>query len=74
MAGRGELRLSDPGAADRRVFWDRDNRDEVEAARKQSEELRGKGFLAFRPESEGAGREGQVLERCDPTAERITLI
>jgi hypothetical protein len=74
MARRGELRLSDPGAGERRVFCDRDNRDEVKAACKQSEELRGRGFLAFCPEREGAGREGQVLERCDPAAERITLI
>jgi hypothetical protein len=74
MAGRGKLRLSDPGGGDMRVFWDRDNRDEVEAVRKQSEELRGKGFLASPPESEEAGCEGQVLECCDPTAERITLI
>jgi hypothetical protein len=74
MAGRGKLLLSDPGAGDMRVFWDRDNRDEVEAALKQSEELRGEGFLAFCPEREGAGREGQVLEGCDPTAERIILL
>jgi hypothetical protein len=74
MAGRGKLLLSDPGAGDMRVFWDRDNRDEVEAARRQSEELRGKGFLAFRPEREGAECKGQVLERCGPTSERIILL
>jgi hypothetical protein len=56
------------------VSWDRHDCDEVEAARKQSEELRGKGFLAFRPEKEGAGREAHVFERCNPTTGRITLI
>jgi hypothetical protein len=66
--------MSDPGVGEMRVFWDRDNRDEVEVACEQSEELRGRGFLAFCPEREGAGREGQVLERCDPPAERIAFI
>jgi hypothetical protein len=66
--------MSDPGVGEMRVFWDRDNRDEVEVACEQSEALRGRGFLAFCPEREGAGREGQVLERCDPPAERIAFI
>jgi hypothetical protein len=74
MAGLSELRMSDSGVGEMRVFWDRHDCDEVEVALKQSEELRGEGFLAFCPEREGAGREGQVLERCDPTAERITFI
>ncbi len=74
MEGRGELRMLDPSAGDIRVFWDRDNRDEVEAVREQSEELRGKGFLAFRPEREGAGCKGQVFECFDPTAEWVILI
>jgi hypothetical protein len=74
MAGLSELRMSDSGAGEMRVFWDRPDCDAVEVARKQSEALRGEGFLAFRPENEGAGREGHGLERCDPTTERITLI
>jgi hypothetical protein len=74
MAGLSELCMSDSGAGEMRAFWDRPDCDGVEVARKQSEELRGKGFLAFRPENEGAGREGHVLERCDPPTERITLI
>jgi hypothetical protein len=74
MAGLSELCMFGSGAAELRVSWDRPDCDGVEVARKQSEELRGEGFLAFCPEREGAGREGQVLERCDPTAERITFI
>jgi hypothetical protein len=74
MAGLSELRMSDSGVGEMRVFWDRPDGDGVEVAGKQSEELRGEGFLAFCPEREGAGREGQVLERCDPPTERITLI
>jgi hypothetical protein len=74
IAGRGELCMSDPGAGDMRVFWDRDNRDEVEAAGRQSEELHGKGSLAFCPEREGVESKGQVLEHCGPTADRIILL
>jgi hypothetical protein len=74
MAGRGELRLLDSSAGGLRVFWDRGNRAEVEAVREQSEELREKGFPAFRSEREGAGCQGQVLECFDPAAERVILI
>jgi hypothetical protein len=74
MAGLSELGMFDSGAGEMRVFWDRPDCDGVGVARKQSEALRGKGFLAFRPENEEGGREGHVLERCDPTTERITLI
>jgi hypothetical protein len=74
MAGLSELCMSDSGAGEMRAFWDHHDCDEVEVALEQSEELRGEGFVAFCPEREGAGREGQVLERCDPTAERITFI
>jgi hypothetical protein len=74
MAGLSELRMSDSGVGEMRVFWDRPDCDGVKVALKQSEEMRGEGFLAFCPEREGVGREGQVLERCDPTAEWITFI
>jgi hypothetical protein len=74
MAGLSELCMFGSGAAELRVSWDRPDCDGVEVARGQSEELRGKAFPAFRPENEGAGREGHVLDHCDPTTERITLI
>lgn len=49
----GELRIID-GSGDIRVAWDPENQDEVDAVRKQFEELKAKGYKFFRV-GEGAG-------------------
>lgn len=57
---------------DTKITWDRDNEDEVAAARASFDLLRGKGFSAF---SVGrTGRKGKLITEFDPDAERILLV
>lgn len=60
-------------SGDVRQMWDRNNKDEVEAARRQFEELAGKGFLAYKAEGKD-GHQGEQIRRFDPKAERIILV
>lgn len=66
----GELStICDQG--DLKIIWDPDNEDEVSAAKKQFNELTGKGFMAF-----AVGRGGKKSERIrsfDPDAEKVIL-
>lgn len=56
---------------DTRITWTRGNRDEVEAARRMFDELRGKGFLAFKVTRDGD--KGEQILKFDQEAERIIL-
>jgi hypothetical protein len=67
----GELAIMDPVHGDLKVIWDKDNDDEVEAARAQFEELRKKGHLAYTVT--GQGRKGTQVREFDPDAEKIIL-
>lgn len=68
----GEMAVMDR-SGDLKVIWDKNNPDEVEAARKQFEELTSKKrFLAYRVEGK-KGEKGEVIRTFDPDAERIIL-
>lgn len=56
---------------DSRIQWDRRNSDEIAVARSRFNELRAKGYLAYRVNR--SGNQGEVLDTFDPTAERIIL-
>lgn len=58
---------------DSRIMWDKDNADEVAAARAQFEALRKKGYLAYKAEGKN-GEQGEQIRRFDPDAERIILV
>ncbi len=58
---------------DSRIMWDSRNSDEVAAARRQFEELTGKGFLAYKAEGKD-GHQGAQIKEFDPRAERIVLV
>jgi len=58
---------------DTRVMWDRGNSDEVAAARRQFDDLTGKGYLAYKAEGKD-GHQGRQIRRFDPEAERIILV
>lgn len=60
-------------AGDVRVMWDQNNDDEVAAARKQFEDMRKQGFLAYAAEGK-RGERGQVIREFDPKVERIILV
>jgi hypothetical protein len=55
---------------DKKTIWDRSVEAEVEAARREFDFLRGKGYMAYKVEGKD-GRKGEVLHAFDPQAERI---
>ena len=57
---------------DLKVIWDRSKQEEVQAARKQFDEMRKKGYLAFSVTGKNGEKGGQITE-FDPDAERIIL-
>ena len=57
---------------DLKVIWDPDKEDEVEAARKQFNDLRKKGYAAYKVEGK-KGDKGEVIREFDPDAGRIIL-
>lgn len=57
---------------DQRVMWDRTQPDEVAAARRTFDDLRKKGYAAYRAEGKRGDR-GEVIREFDPDAERIIL-
>jgi len=71
-AGHGLMHELDK-TGDTRVMWDRGNKDEVEAARRQFTDLKKKGFIAYRAEGK-EGTRGEVIRDFDPDAERIILV
>ncbi len=56
---------------DTKVMWDAGNEDEVTSARRTFDELRGKGFTAYRVDDKGDT--SAVITAFDPEAERIIL-
>lgn len=57
---------------DVKVMWDKDNPDEVDAARVQFESLIKKGYWAYK--AQGAkGEKGERITTFDPNAERLIM-
>jgi hypothetical protein len=64
-----ELAIMDR-SGDLKLTWNPNNPAEVEACRKNFEEMRRKGYMAYKL----IGREkGEVLHSFDPTAKRIVM-
>ena len=55
---------------DTKILWSRDNEDEVAVARKTFDEMKKKGFTAFRVTGKD-GVAGEQMREFDPAAERI---
>jgi hypothetical protein len=56
---------------DKKTIWDRNRPDEVEAARREFDFLKGqKRYVAYRVEGK-EGTKGEILREFDPGAERI---
>jgi hypothetical protein len=62
----------DVGQGDVKTIWDSDNEAEVAAARKQFDDLRGRGFAAFRVTKKG--EKGERITTFDPDAESLILV
>lgn len=58
---------------DTKLMWDKDNRDEVAAAKRTFDDLRKKGYAAFRAEGK-RGERGELMRSFDPDAERIIMV
>lgn len=59
--------MNDTG--DTKTIWDRNNADEVEAARAQFDFFKKKGYMAYKIVVEGT--KGEIISKFDPSAERI---
>jgi hypothetical protein len=58
---------------DQRVMWDKNNVDEVDAARAMFDRLTGKGYMAYKAEGK-KGTQGEQIRTFDANAERIILV
>jgi hypothetical protein len=58
---------------DSRHMWDRNNPDEVAAARTLFDSMTGKGYRAYRAVGK-RGDQGEILAKFDPDAERIIFL
>jgi hypothetical protein len=67
----GEMRVLGP-EGDLKVIWDCEKRDEVEAARKQFNELTGKGYIAFSVKKDG--EKNEKISKFDPDLEKMILV
>lgn len=66
------LHVLDSGG-DTRIMWNRDNRDEVAAAKQHFRDLRAKHYLAFKAEGR-EGTRGTQINDFDPDLERIIMV
>ena len=57
---------------DIKTVWDKDKPEEVKAARKQFDDLRSKGYLAFEVVDK-IGEKGRQIYDFNPNAEKIIL-
>lgn len=69
ITGKNTMRIMDPVMGDLRVEWDRDNDDEVSAARNTFDKMKAKGFAFF--EMEDGGKVGSQIKRFKPKMEQI---
>lgn len=67
-----ELRIMDKDAGDLKVIWNKDNQDEVEAAKNQFNSLIKKGFTAYSVDKKGDA--GKKVTEFDPDAEKIIMV
>lgn len=57
-------------SGDKKTIWNRGDAVEVEAAQKEFEHFRAKGYMAYKVEGKD-GHRGEVMHAFDPVAERI---
>jgi hypothetical protein len=57
---------------DTKLIWSKNNRDEVESARRTFDELKKKGFSAFAVKKDG--EKGEQIFSFDETAEKLIMV
>jgi hypothetical protein len=75
IPGRGVLSYLDPNAGDVRLTWEPGNTEDIATARQAFNDLRGKGYLAYKvtPGRRGQEPQREQIRRFDPEAEQIVL-
>jgi hypothetical protein len=56
---------------DTKTIWNKDNADEVAAARATFDSLKGRGYIAYRVTD--GGKAGSVMAEFDPLAESVIM-
>lgn len=56
---------------DTKTVWNKDNPDEVAAAKAQFDSLKAKGYLAFKVKDDGD--KGEMISEFDPSAQKVIL-
>lgn len=60
-------------SGDTKLIWDKDNEIEVANAKRSFDDLRSKGFLAFKVIGK-SGEKGEQITEFDPNSERLILV
>lgn len=71
QAIKGEMAILDR-TGDTKIIWDRNNADEVANARRTFNDLKAKGYLAFKV-TDKDGNKGDQIREFDPAVERMIL-
>ena len=66
----GELRELGP-QGDTKLMWDADEEAEVKSAKHTFDDLKKKGYFAYKVKK--SGKQGKVITEFDPDAEKIIL-
>lgn len=66
----GELAVMDR-TGDTKLIWDKDNPEDVAAARAMYDAQKAKGYMAYSVKK--SGKPGEVLQAFDPDAEKIIM-
>jgi len=56
---------------DVKKLWDKNNQDEVDDAERSFDELKAKGYIAYKVKK--SGKKGSIIRDFDPDAEKIIL-
>jgi len=67
---KGEMAVLDR-AGDLKTIWDSGKPEEVAIAKKQFEELKKKGYVAYKVKKDGD--KGELMKEFDPEAEKVIL-
>ena len=75
IPGHGILSYLDPAEGDVRLTWEPGNTEDIATARRAFNDLRGKGYLAYKVRAGSRTREPtrEQIRTFDPEAEQIVL-
>jgi hypothetical protein len=76
IPGRGILKYMDPAQGDVRLSWEPGNAEDVATARRTFNDLRDRGYFAYKvtqPGRRGGEPQREQIRRFDPDAEQIVL-